>query len=360
MFTERSGGGDEAVYDDRFLQCGGPQDQAGDPADLEAAHLGKDVQAVRGRERLCQARSMTLTLWLNCPASIPVPWPVTSLTGAPLRTATIALLGVVFPIPMSPVPKTSTEEAALRAQSIPASTARIAFFRLMAGPRAMFFVPGPIRRETIFPASASSQRSAATPMSTTVTDAPTWRARALIPAPPATKLYTIWGVTSWGILAHPLGDDAVVPGHREDRLAGDRRVHRTGDPREILGEVEETAEGPAGHGQRFQAPVRLRPDGGVLGNDCGDGFLQQTHFQLLLCHFARSFQPERDRDDERAHPAAAAIIWFSARRSRRNRRVASSSGTIPMPSSFVTKMTVPGNARQAAITPGSDRPSPLP
>ena len=152
----------------------------------------------------------------------------------------------------------------------------------MAGPWAMFFVPGPIRRETIFPASASSQRSAATPMSTTVTAAPTWRASALIPAPPATKLYDHLGRHLLGILAHPLGDDAVVPGHREDRLAGDRRVHRAGDPREVLGEVEETPEGPVGHGQCFQALVRLRPDGGVLGNDGGDGFLQQTHFNSFL------------------------------------------------------------------------------
>ena len=131
---------------------------------------------------------MTRTLWANCSSSIPVPWPVTSATGRPLKTATIALLGVVLPIPMSPVPKTSTVRAAFRAMSMPASTARTASSRLMAGPSAMFRVPGPIRRETIFPAAASSLRSAATPMSTTVTAAPTWRARALIPAPPATKL----------------------------------------------------------------------------------------------------------------------------------------------------------------------------
>ena len=43
---ERPGRGDEAVHDDRFFQRGGAQDQAGDPADLEAADLGQDVQAV--------------------------------------------------------------------------------------------------------------------------------------------------------------------------------------------------------------------------------------------------------------------------------------------------------------------------
>ena len=45
--------------------------------------------------------------------------------------------------------------------------------------------------------------SEAMPMSTTVTVAPTWRARALIPAPPATKLATICGVTSRGYLLTP-------------------------------------------------------------------------------------------------------------------------------------------------------------
>ena len=42
--------------------------------------------------------------------------------------------------------------------------------------------------------------------------------------------------------------------------------------------------------------------------------------------------------------AAAAISWLQRPAKSRNRRAGSFSGTIPIPSSFVTKMTVPGNA----------------
>src|SRR5450756_1274709 len=43
---ERSRCGYEAVYDNRLLQRGGAQDQPRDPADLEAADLGQDVQSI--------------------------------------------------------------------------------------------------------------------------------------------------------------------------------------------------------------------------------------------------------------------------------------------------------------------------
>jgi hypothetical protein len=76
-----------------------------------------------------------------------------------------------------------------------------------------------------------------------------------------------------GVFAHPLGDDAVIPGHDEDRLPGDGRPQGAGDARQILGKIEETAERPVGHGQRLQTMVRLRPDGGVLGNDSVNGII---------------------------------------------------------------------------------------
>ena len=76
-------------------------------------------------------------------------------------------------------------------------------------------------------AGRAASRSPATPTSTTVTVAPTWRASTLMAAPPATKLATICPVTSWGHGVTPRVDDAVVAGeHRHGggmrRSAADR------------------------------------------------------------------------------------------------------------------------------------------
>ena len=73
----------------------------------------------------------------------------------------------------------------------------------MAGPSAIFAVPIAIFLSNILPEPANRLRSAATPMSTTSTRAPASRAKALMPAIPATKPWTIWGVTSCGYLLIP-------------------------------------------------------------------------------------------------------------------------------------------------------------
>ena len=86
---------------------------------------------------------------------------------------------------------------------MPASTARTACSRVMAGPAAMLAVPRATFLSMILPALASGLRSAATPMSTTTTRAPANRARALMPAIPPTKPSTICGVTSCGYLLTP-------------------------------------------------------------------------------------------------------------------------------------------------------------
>ena len=64
----------------------------------------------------------------------------------------MAALGVVLPMPMSPVPKTSVARPVRSATSMPASTERTASSRVIAGPRAMFCVPGAMRLEMILPA----------------------------------------------------------------------------------------------------------------------------------------------------------------------------------------------------------------
>ena len=136
---------------------------------------------------------ITATLFARASSSIPVPLPVTS-SGRPfVITEVMALEGVVLPIPMSPVPTMSMPEANSSSNtSIPASIARIASFLVIAGPRAMFFVP---KATFLFFTPFTAE---ATPISTTTTLAPTCLASTLIPAPPFRKLWTICGVTSLG------------------------------------------------------------------------------------------------------------------------------------------------------------------
>ena len=83
--------------------------------------------------------------------------------------------------------------------------AAVAWSRLIAGPAVKSAVPRPILRGS---RPGTGSRSAATPMSTTVTSAPAWAANALITAPPARKLATIWAVTSCG---HGLTPWACTP-----------------------------------------------------------------------------------------------------------------------------------------------------
>ena len=115
---------------------------------------------------------------------------------------------VVLAMPISPVPKTSVVAARLLATSIPASTAITAWVLVMAGPWAMLAVPRPIFLATTFPSRTSSAKSSLAPTSTTQTSAWLHRAKALIPAPPRMKLYTIWVVTSGGYSETP---SAVTP-----------------------------------------------------------------------------------------------------------------------------------------------------
>src|SRR6185436_20061583 len=81
------------------------------------------------------------------------------------------------------------------ATSTPTLTAPRTWAGVIAGPTVMSAVPGATLRASRPGAAGTSPD---TPTSTTTTFAPTCRAKALITAPPARKLATIWAVTSCG------------------------------------------------------------------------------------------------------------------------------------------------------------------
>src|SRR5579875_873643 len=142
------------------------------------------------------AWSTTATLRASVASSMPVPRPVTSAAGRPVRAATRAAAGVVLPMPMSPVNRHCAPSAARSAATwAPTSSALRASPSDMAGSRAMLPVP---RRTFACRRPGAAGRSPATPTSTTRTRAPTWRARTFTAAPPAQKLATICAVTSAG------------------------------------------------------------------------------------------------------------------------------------------------------------------
>ncbi len=113
-----------------------------------------------------------------------------------MKAAMIAADGVVFPIPISPVAASCTPRPSSSSNtSIPAWTASRAWRRDMAGPAVISWVPGATFLHTNRSRGAAS---AATPMSTTTTWAPTHRASTFIAAPPAAKFPTICPVTACG------------------------------------------------------------------------------------------------------------------------------------------------------------------
>ena len=115
--------------------------------------------------------------------------------------AVIALAAVVLPMPISPVASRSAPASiASSANPAPVSIARIACSRLIAGPPAMFAVPGPIGHAT---RAGERPSGPATPKSATTTRAPAWRARTFTAAPPRAKFSTICAVTTWGYALTP-------------------------------------------------------------------------------------------------------------------------------------------------------------
>ena len=100
---------------------------------------------------------------------MPVPRPVTSSGSVPVMTDTMAEDGVVFPMPMSPVPMISRPSWYFSTSSMPARIACSASSRVMAGPTAMFFVPW---ATFLISRPSAGSKSWSTPTSTTMTRAP--------------------------------------------------------------------------------------------------------------------------------------------------------------------------------------------
>ena len=141
------------------------------------------------------AFSMVATLPARASCVIPVPRPVTRAAGSPLSTEMTAEAAVVLPMPTSPVQMMSRPLASSSSTSrMPLSMARTASSRVIAGPCAMLAVP----MRTLSWRMSAALRSAFTPRSVTMTRAPTCRPMTLMPAPPATMLNTMAGVTSAG------------------------------------------------------------------------------------------------------------------------------------------------------------------
>ncbi len=130
-----------------------------------------------------------------------MPLPAASKGDISHITDAIAAEDVVFPIPMSPVPIMSNPLSFSDSTiSMPLSIESTASSLDMAGPQAMFFVPGPT---FLIKSLGSSMSSQATPISTTTTLAPMCLARTFIAAPPWRKLLTICDVTSLGYALTP-------------------------------------------------------------------------------------------------------------------------------------------------------------
>ena len=178
---------------------------------------------------------------------------------------------------MSPVPKTSVVSARASTISMPASTARIAWSRVIAGPRAMFCVPGPSRLETILPWRTRSSRPAC---HAHVDDHHLGAGDAgqrVDPRQAAGKSPHHLRGHLLRILAHALLGHAVIAGHGDDRPPRDGRLQRPRDPGQIHRQVHQPPQGPMGHDQAVQPLLGLRPPTGILRGDLRKGRLQKVH-----------------------------------------------------------------------------------
>ena len=193
---------------DRLAQGGAAEDETRDAADLEAADLREHVEGVGGvgtvhKERVPDDGDLVL----DCASSMPVPRPVISSTLLSVNAATMAALGVVLPMPMSPVPNRSVVGEVAHdldagfdgADGVGAAHGGAGGHVRGAGGDALVHV---FRRRR----ARSDRRRRPCPRRRP--RAPARRARALMPAPPFTKLKTICAVTSCGYLLTP---EAVTP-----------------------------------------------------------------------------------------------------------------------------------------------------
>ena len=224
MGDQGAGRGDESIDHHRLAMVGGGQDAAGDAADLEAADLGQNVQAV-GLVRPVDIDALLdgpRAFWPALRRPRPVPRPTPSRSRAtPVTTAPMAADGVVLPMPISPVPMISTPlSKSWEASSKPVRIAVSASCLVMAGPLTKLAVPLAIffhDQTGRPPRSSLGSRSGMIPKSTTQTSALTCRDMALIPAPPTRNVWTNGPGDFLRVGAHAVGHGTMVPGHDEHR-----------------------------------------------------------------------------------------------------------------------------------------------
>ena len=164
--------------------------------------------------------SMTWILCASRASSIPVPRPVSSVTGRPVASAAIAVDGVVLPMPMSPVPSIRTPSAArLRAMAAPRSMHRSACSLVIAGPLRMLAVPWPTFASISAPRCNKVGKIGAAPH---VDDA---HLDARVPAEhvdaghPGSETADHLARDLGRVGAHPLRGDSVISRHDDDHLA---------------------------------------------------------------------------------------------------------------------------------------------
>ncbi len=144
---QSTGRGNKPIDHYRFSLGCSTENQTGDAADLISAYLGEYIETVFGirfiyLEYLFDNRNFLFS-WLS---SSPVPLPVNSATGLPVITAAMAVLGVVLPIPISPVPNISYDLTQFSGDF----DSRLHCFSRVGDthcrPGSMLFVPGAIFR----------------------------------------------------------------------------------------------------------------------------------------------------------------------------------------------------------------------
>ena len=158
----------------------------------------------------------------------------------------------------------------------PGLDARIACSRVIAGPRAMFRVPG----RSAWRRSCPGGPGRPDRLHAHVDDHHLGAGDAgqhVDPRQAAGKSPHHLRGHLLGILAHALLGHAVVAGHGDDRPPRDGRLQGPGDAGQVHRQVHQPSQGPMGHDQAVQPLLGLRPPTGILRGNLRKGRLQQVH-----------------------------------------------------------------------------------
>ena len=117
--------------------------------------------------------------------------------------------------------------------------------------------------------------SASTPISTTITRAPTCRARTLIAAHRARVVDHLGGNVRW-ISADPLRRDAMITGEHEDQALREVGPNLTNDACHLTSQSFQTSETAARLGERIQRAAAAASVGVERSNGLADS-IESTH-----------------------------------------------------------------------------------